>query len=227
MLSPDLSDDGPWNEAQWEAFMERQDIRSAKFGELFETFLDHPERDQIIAREMGWFRDEPPDEEQQRLDDELIEEMNRAAAEYEALSDEEKEVLHQQEHEEIEAIPAYHAAHEFGLRVHHALQPFVREMCEEDPDEELLVAFGDSLVIAAKLVAGHAMGYEDDSLCGNIVNCKRALRAADRCLAAMRALRDRGAVEHQLIQSLLEEATQVRDLVRARITELRSRVWWE
>ena len=47
-------DDPPWTEDQWERFMQRSDVRSAKFGELLETLRDHPDRDEIIAREMGW-----------------------------------------------------------------------------------------------------------------------------------------------------------------------------
>src|SRR5262245_14062320 len=51
-----FDDDRPWTEAQWEAFMKRADARSAKFGELLETFQDHPNRDAIIDHEMGWDR---------------------------------------------------------------------------------------------------------------------------------------------------------------------------
>src|SRR5438874_11330204 len=58
-------DDRPWTEAQWEALMKRSDVRSAKFGELLETFMDHPDRDAIIDREMGW--DRPVNEEFQEI----------------------------------------------------------------------------------------------------------------------------------------------------------------
>jgi hypothetical protein len=44
----------PWTEAQWEAMFRRSDARSAKFGELLETFMDDPDAEQKIAREMGW-----------------------------------------------------------------------------------------------------------------------------------------------------------------------------
>src|SRR5438105_11813412 len=40
MSQPDEPDDDrPWTEAQWEALMKRSDVRSAKFGELLETFM--------------------------------------------------------------------------------------------------------------------------------------------------------------------------------------------
>src|SRR5256885_2075067 len=46
--------DAPWSEQRWEQFMRESDLRSARFGEIFETVMDDPDRDRIIAREMGW-----------------------------------------------------------------------------------------------------------------------------------------------------------------------------
>ena len=47
-------DDLPWTEEHWERFMQRSDARSARFGDLLETLRNHPDRDEIVAREMGW-----------------------------------------------------------------------------------------------------------------------------------------------------------------------------
>lgn len=43
-----------WDEYQWERFLQQQDHKTEKYMELLEKYLDHPQRDQIIAREMGW-----------------------------------------------------------------------------------------------------------------------------------------------------------------------------
>lgn len=43
-----------WDEYDWERFLQQQDRKTEKYMELQERFMDHPERDQIIAREMGW-----------------------------------------------------------------------------------------------------------------------------------------------------------------------------
>jgi hypothetical protein len=43
-----------WDEHDWERFMREQDRRTDKYMELMEKYLDHPDRDRIIAREMGW-----------------------------------------------------------------------------------------------------------------------------------------------------------------------------
>ena len=50
-------DDEPermWDEYDWERFLQQQDHKTEKYMELLETYLDHPQRDQIIAQEMGW-----------------------------------------------------------------------------------------------------------------------------------------------------------------------------
>src|SRR3954463_16393978 len=50
-------DDEPermWDEYDWERFLQQQDHKTEKYMELLETYLDHPQRDQIIAQEMSW-----------------------------------------------------------------------------------------------------------------------------------------------------------------------------
>ena len=43
-----------WDEYDWERFLQQQDRKTEKYMELLERYIDHPNRDQIIAREMGW-----------------------------------------------------------------------------------------------------------------------------------------------------------------------------
>ena len=43
-----------WDEYDWERFLQQQDCKTEKYMELLEKYLDDPNRDQIIAREMGW-----------------------------------------------------------------------------------------------------------------------------------------------------------------------------
>jgi hypothetical protein len=44
----------PKNEFEWELFLRASDRRSTKLGELLEKYSDHPDRDRLIARGMGW-----------------------------------------------------------------------------------------------------------------------------------------------------------------------------
>ncbi len=50
----DYEPDKAWDEYAWERFLQQQDHKTEKYMELLEKYLDHPERDEIIAREMGW-----------------------------------------------------------------------------------------------------------------------------------------------------------------------------
>ena len=43
-----------WDEYDWERFLQQQDQRTEKYMELLEKYIDDPNRDEIIAREMGW-----------------------------------------------------------------------------------------------------------------------------------------------------------------------------
>ena len=43
-----------WDEYDWERFLREQDLRTERYLELLERYADHPERDELIAKEMGW-----------------------------------------------------------------------------------------------------------------------------------------------------------------------------
>jgi hypothetical protein len=43
-----------WDEFDYEKFMRECDARTDKYGELLDKYMDDPDRDRIIAREMGW-----------------------------------------------------------------------------------------------------------------------------------------------------------------------------
>src|SRR5437660_4015833 len=44
-----------WDEYDWERFLQQQDRKTERYMELLEKYSDDPNRDQIIAREMGWY----------------------------------------------------------------------------------------------------------------------------------------------------------------------------
>ena len=248
----ELDDDRPWTEAQWEAFMKRSDARSAKFGELLETVRDDPDRDAIIGHEMGW--DRPVSEEFQEIVAAAAEEVEaRERAENDGEEDEDLNDLSLDEdwyfdddapseaasadgaedyiQKKKNALKGMHSrAFELGTQVHKALEPYCGAYAgteEIDEDQDLTDAIDGSMMIAAKLAGAHGMGYDDDMLCGNIVCCKRSLAGADQCLRGLRALRERGFAPPEVLDPLVAEGEQVRQLVAEHIAELRSRVWWE
>src|SRR3982751_4168525 len=71
--------DRVWDEYEWERFLQQQDHKTEKYMERLEKYLDHPQRDQIIAREMGWtqlLNEEESDSWSDEVDAMLAEEAN-------------------------------------------------------------------------------------------------------------------------------------------------------
>lgn len=46
--------DRAWDEYEWERFLQQQDQKTEKYMELLEKYIDDPNRDEIVAHEMGW-----------------------------------------------------------------------------------------------------------------------------------------------------------------------------
>ena len=44
----------PWDEYDWERFLQQQDRKTDEYLRLLEKYADHPDRDAIVAKEMGW-----------------------------------------------------------------------------------------------------------------------------------------------------------------------------
>ena len=245
---PPEDDDRPWNEEQWEAFMKEGDLRAARFGEILETVMDDPDRDRIVARQMGWTHIEEMLDEKERLEAEGGEEDENEEVDLEGDLDTDdsaeaevdadspvKDPFADEEEEDERAIPAYKLANQVGMRIHEALQPYMEARAPQDPDEEwdrdetderMGEAYIGCMIAAAKVIGGHAMGYEDDVLCGNIANCKRGLAGADQCEKALLWLRETGALPAELVDKLLPDVRAVQQAVRERIEELRKGVWW-
>ena len=54
MKDENSNEDGDWDEEDWERFLQKADVRTAKYLELLETLHNHPDCDTLIAKEMGW-----------------------------------------------------------------------------------------------------------------------------------------------------------------------------
>ena len=80
----DHEPDRAWDEYEWERFLQQQDHKTEKYMELLEKYLDHPQRDQIIAREMGWTQLLNGDDWTDEVDAMLAEESSAEDAEDEA-----------------------------------------------------------------------------------------------------------------------------------------------
>ena len=113
--------------------------------------------------------------------------------------------------------------------VDEALEPYMKAEAgtrDEENERRLGEAYIGVHIAAAKIAGGHAMGYEDDVLCGNIANCKRGLAGAESAEKALLELKAAGCLPAEVVDALLPDVRAVIEAVKARIEELRKRVWW-
>ncbi len=242
--------DRPMTEAQWEALFRRSDAKAAKYEELLETLGDEPDGQLIIAREMGWkwLADARENDAQtgeshsNRASRMFASDQADAAADDEASDDawledefddededdETFEVL-DREREQLNRIPAYCAARDLASRAGEVLRPLM-ETEVEAVDDDLGQLLGEAFIAghqaAVKIAGGHAVGYDDDVLCGNIVNNRISLESIERCQQAWAELQQRRIVTPAVAEPLIAEMREVQRLIEERIAELRSRVWW-
>lgn len=162
-----------WDEYQWERFLQQQDRNTEKYFGLLEKYLDHPERDQIIAREMGW---ESYDEEMDNEWDEVAESLCEEERQEEGGDDEEDA---EGEFDEFARSPIYQDT----VRLHTWINAWLdRDVSLKDHPEAVRLATR-SAVCGAKLAA--ALCGDDSSELGmTIAYLKRGLKAANDALDA-------------------------------------------
>lgn len=203
-----------WDEFQWEEFMREADKRTEKYSQLFEKYLDHPDRDNIIAKEMGW--------------DHLLDE-SEDAGKWDELPD--GDILEEGEEwkkgtgydttefGDVENFPVYQLACQFTIDSIDLI-----ESRFENVNDDSIHTFSRSVIIPpAKIAGGFGMGFELESLGGNIANCKRGLNAANSMLNALQEMRDRKILDQKTFQDFYSRGKEVRDELGIYIVELRER----
>jgi hypothetical protein len=78
--------------------------------------------------------------------------------------------------------------------------------------------------VGANLAGGHGLGYDEDSICGNIVKCRWALSDCEFCREMLEQFHEHSG--DSKYAALAEESRRLGDLIRERIARLRKRVWW-
>jgi hypothetical protein len=168
----------------------------------------------MIAKEMGWdhLLDESEDDDKwdEFMDIDFVEEGEewKQATGFESY-----------EFDNLEKLPVYQLACEFSINCINLIE----ERFENESDESIH-SFARSVIIPpSKIAGGFGMGFELESLGGNIANCKRGLRAANKILVALQKMRDKGLIDRETFQEFYERGKEVRDELGIYIVELRER----
>ena len=165
-----------WDEYEWERFLQQQDGKTEKYMQLLETYLDDPDRDEIIAREMGWT---------QLLD------ADDWGAEVDALLDEDAT---DEEHSEPEnADSSAEAFEEHDLyRAAFALTIWIDQLFDQNPslqNEPVAVKLATHAALASAKLAAALSGDNLDEIGMTIAYLKRALKAITIAMKAAAELR--------------------------------------
>ncbi len=221
MADPD-EPDKIWDEYDWERFLQQQDRKTEKYMELLERYIDDPNRDQIIAREMGWYHLLDKDGEKwAETVDSLFEEENGDADGEEGDGPTEPEPA-STEAETFEVHPLYKAS--FALTV------WIDQIFEDSHDIQNQPAAGrlstNAAIASAKLAA--ALSDDDvDEIGMTIAYLKRALKAISTGIEAAFQLRKDNCLDQERFGTLNQRLFQIRDgiieLMGAYRTEWRRR----
>src|SRR6059036_3820875 len=185
-----------WDEYEWERFLQQQDGKTEKYMQLLETYLDDPDRDEIIAREMGWT---------QLLD------AKDWSAEVDALLDEgvtddEEEVNTNRSTEVFEEHDLYRAA--FALTI------WIDQLFDQNAslqNEPAAVKLATHAALASAKLASALSDDDVDELGMTIAYLKRGLKAITTSMDAAVQLEAQKLISHRQHAAVQQRLFQVRD----------------
>ena len=193
--------DKVWDEYDWERFLQQQDRKTEKYMELLERFIDDPNRDQIIAREMGWYHLLDKDGEKwAETVDSLFDE------EFEEDMEEDTVAAQLNEEDGYEVHPLYQASF--------ALTLWIDQLFEDIGDAQnkpsAVKLATHTAVASAKLAA--ALSDDDvDEIGMTIAYLKRALKAVTTAIEAAAQFRKEVRLGAEKYAALHQRLFHIRD----------------
>jgi hypothetical protein len=192
-----------WDEYQWERFLQQQDRKTEQYFQLFEKYQDHPERDEIIAREMGWNHSDDEDDEEEDSDW-----LDLAEEESEEASDDEED---DEEFDELQQSEVYMQSMELNRRVFTMVEE--RDALKDHP---VAVELATRVAICGAKLAAALCGDDFSEVGMTIAYLKRSLKAANDALGSASRLHQSGLIDD-------EDLGQVNELlfpIRERIVDM-------
>jgi len=198
-----------WDEYDWERFLREQDQKTEKYMQLLEKYLDDPQRDEIIAREMGWT---------QLLD------AKDWSAEVDALLDEDPEG--DDDLEPDQAAKSVETFEEHSLyRAAFALTIWIDQLFDQKPllqNEPAAIKLATHSALASAKLAAALSGDDVDEIGMTIAYLKRALKAITISMDAAEQLLSEKLITRAQHSVLQQRLFQVRDGIITLMGEYRS-----
>jgi hypothetical protein len=188
-----------WDEYEWERFLQQQDHRTEKYMELLEKYLDHPQRDQIIAQEMGWTHLLGSNDWEEEVDALLAEEAGE-----ELVDEKPSDFLTGAESFEEHSL--YRAA--FALTI------WIDQLFDEQSamqNEPAAVKLATQAALASSKLAAALSDEDVDEIGMTIAYLKRGLKAITTAMEAAGQLFSQKLINAAQYAVLKERLFQVRD----------------
>lgn len=200
-----------WDEHEWERFLQQQDRRAEQYIELMDRFIDHPERDRIVAEEMGWVHllNEP-----EEFDEEPLEHPSLELLAFAETADEDRDLREfqdgedlQEEDEACEVHPLYQAAFALSIWSDQTIESLGDIAISHPSAVRLSVCHS---LLSAKLAVALSDDWGDE-IGMTIAYLKRGLRAAHTSLDTVNELHAAGIFGETLRDEYVGRIFQVRD----------------
>jgi hypothetical protein len=223
-----MKEESSYNEAWWERELHRNEKLMDRY---LAALADNPDLTRLRKREEGpelrqmdsqtVEEDPAPAPGDSRAKEQLDEFFLEAGAAMEEAAEEIMDALEDDE-EVVEPNPPNNegyaelaaAARRFAVAIG-SLEP-----CSEIPE----ILFLSAPKVGANLAGGHGLGYEEETLCGNIVKCRWALADCEFCREMLEHLVQQTGRE--VYRRLVAQSVELSGQIRERVTRLRARVWW-
>jgi hypothetical protein len=209
-----------WDESAWEVFMQSTDKEGLRVIAFYEKYWSHSDRDRMVEEAMAMYyvreayKQMYPGHFKEKyfkfyLERELTD-MGIFEEGFQGFLDAKENSLYR--------IPAYRYARDF----YHQVRAWMFTLREDIRREKLLEDFSNHAgTTYTKLAGGHVMGYQPHTLGGNIAECKRALRAMNRCFEYLSQIKAQEWLDQEKYLYLEEIALEARNAVGIRIVDLR------
>jgi|GEM_PF-470688 hypothetical protein len=222
--------DEVWDEDRWEAFLLENDRRINHLLEVFHSFLakdplpeqsDSPARERWRDRFRAYFAARGA-----QIDDSLITYLLHDEGQLSVepfglwegdVAEEGWEDEAQSDLSELQLVPAFSQAY----RLISDVLDWANGLPGDVKDSTLVQYCAYITQIGSHLVKGHLIGYEHDTLGGNIACVKRSLHAANAGLAILPELRDEPYMDPEMYRYLYEQTYEVRNQIALYVLELR------
>lgn len=208
---PDNHSDNCWDEYDWERFLQDQERRTEKYMGLIEKYMDHPDRDEIIAREMGWTH--LIGGEDRDWEEEVESSFAAAASENGAESTDDAPACFG-----FERHPLYREAVAFSAELD-AIFAGAEEKVREHP---AVIDLTSQVTLAAAKLAAALNDDDIDELGMSIAYLKRALRALTMALDAAVQVKAGALIDGRRLELLRARIFSIRDGIVTAMGDFRS-----